>query len=186
MTMVFRMKRRVAWAVWAVLFIPFAYMSGVVMPKVQGEMARLSADPSCAVPLDLHVLGFEEAEVTALFECLGAAGREVYREATLREDAIYPITYAALLSFTIWALAGLAGAARWRVLMAFLPWVAVGFDLIENHNIVALIDAYPFMDARTVDMASLGNQLKWSFVFISVAVMLASAAIAAVRVVRGK
>ena len=184
--MAFRMKRRVAWAVWAVLFIPFAYMSGVVMPKVQGDMARLSTESSCSVPLDLHMFGFEEAEVAALFDCLGAAGREVYREATMREDAIYPITYAAMLSFTIWALAGLAGAARWRVLLAFLPWVAVGFDLIENHNIVALIDTYPMMDMRTVDMASLGNQLKWSFVFVSVAVMLTSASVAAVRVVRGK
>lgn len=184
--MAFHMKRRVAWAVWAVLFVPFAYMSGVVMPGVQSEMIRLSADPACTVPLDLHVLGFEETDVKALMDCLGAAGREVYRQGTLREDALYPITYAALLSFTIWALAGLAGIVRWRVLLSLLPWVAVGFDLVENHNIVALIDAYPAMDARRVDMASLGNQLKWSFVFISVTVMLASASVAAVRVVRGK
>lgn len=184
--MAFRMKRRVAWAVWAVLFIPFAYMSGVVMPSVQDEMARLSADPKCSVPLDLKVLGFEEADVVAVLECLGPAGREVYRAATKREDTLYPITYAALLSFTIWALAGLAGVARWRVILALLPWVAVGFDLIENNNIVALIDSYPEMDVRMVDMASLGNQLKWSFVFISVAIMLFSAAASAVRVVRGK
>ena len=175
-----------AWAVWAILLIPFIYMAAVVMPGVQQQMMSVADDPHCAVPLDLMMFGISDEAALTHLACMGETGRAVYRAAELKQDTIYPLFYGAFLAFTLWALASFGGITRNRGLLVLLPIIAVAFDYMENHYIVELIDQFPHLAEGTVDMASMGNQMKWSFAMLSMVMVLILAALGGIRVWRGR
>lgn len=173
-----------AWLVWAILLIPFGYMAGVVMPGVQHRMESVADDPACSTPLDLMLFGFTDEAAHRSLQCMGEEARPVYRAAELREDAVYPVCYGAFLAFTLWALASFGGITRNRGLLVLLPIIAVAFDYMENHYVVELIDQFPNLEEHTVDMASMGNQMKWSFAMLSMLMVLILAALGGIRVWR--
>jgi len=181
-----KVSRGKAWAVWGVLFVPYLYLAAVVMPGLMADMQAVALDATCAKPLDLFLFGFTEAQANGVFTCLGDAGMAVYRAGELLQDAVYPVIYALFLSFTLWALSGFMVSGRKRVLLALLPFMAMTFDFMENSHIVQLIDQYPTLDAGTVLKASVGNQLKWFFAFVSIGLIVMFALLSAVRVVRGR
>jgi len=156
----------------------------VVMPAAQSQMKSASNDAECAQPLDLYYFGFTHADAYRALECLGESGRTLYRKVELREDAVYPISYGLFLSFSLFLLASDGGLRRKRWLLAFLPWMAVAFDFMENHYIVLLIDQFPQLGSDIVRMASIGNQLKWFFAAFSVLLLLWVATVSAIRLMR--
>jgi hypothetical protein len=179
-------RRGGAWMVWAILFVPYAYMAAVVMPNVQAEMEAAAADPSCARPLDLRLWGFTEMDVAKTFSCLGEAGLAVYTAAEQNEDVIYPLLYGVFLAFTLFHLCGFAGIRRNRMLVAMLPLLAMGFDLVENFHIVQLAQQFPLLDKGTLHWASLGNQFKWSFAFASIGLILIFLMLGTIRELRSR
>lgn len=170
--------------VWMVLFVPYLYLAAVVMPGVQHDVQAVALDAGCATPLDLFIVGIDRADALKALECMGQEGRDIYRAAEVREDAVYPISYGLLLAFTLWALSGFAGIRTKKGLLALLPFLAVAFDYVENAHIVQLIDQFPNLSEETVEMASLGNQFKWSFAFVSMALILILLALGGIRMWR--
>lgn len=181
-----KISRGKAWAVWGVLFVPYLYLAAVAMPGLMEDMKAVAVDAACAKPLDLFLFGFTEAQAMEVFGCLGEAGRAVYRAGELSQDTVYPVSYALFLSFTLWALSGLMVTGRKRFFLTLLPFVAMIFDFVENAYIVQLIDQYPELDASTLLKASVGNQMKWFFALVSIALIVVFALLSAVRVVRGR
>lgn len=183
--MPFSIPTKTAWAIWAALFICYLYMGAIVMPGVMERVNAVASNPSCAAILDLKLFGISEVQANEALTCMGEQGRSVYRSAELKEDFIYPISYGLLLCFSLFCLAGFFGANKLRWLLAALPLLTIGFDILENSHIVQLIDQYPNFDAATLRMASLGNTLKWSFAFPSIGLTLVLGGWALVKRIRG-
>lgn len=171
---------------WGVLFVPYLYLAVVAMPGLMVDMRAVALDASCAKPLDLFLFGFTEAQATQVFECLGDSGMAVYQAGERLQDAIYPLSYALLMSFTLWALSGITVSGRKRALLTVLPLLAMAFDYVENAHIIQLIDQYPALGAETVLKASVGNQLKWFFVFLSIGFIGLFGLLSTLRVARGR
>jgi len=181
-----KISRGKAWAVWGVLFVPYLYLAAVAMPGLMDDMNAVAVDATCAKPLDLFLFGFTEAQATEVLGCLGDEGMAVYRAGEQMQDTVYPVIYALFLGFTLWALSGFMVTGRKRFLLTLLPFIAMIFDFVENAHIVQLIDQYPDVNASTLLKASVGNQLKWFFAFVSIALIVVFALLSAVRVVRDR
>lgn len=179
------MGKGVKWAVWAVLFVGYAYMAAVVMPGLMSDIQAVSETATCARPLDLFLTGFSLNDVERSFTCMGPSGLEVYRAGEVRDDVLYPIAYGLFLTFTIWALSGATVRGRFRILLVMLPVLTVGFDLGENAHIVQLIDQFPDLQENTVHRGAWFNRIKWAFAFLSILTVLVLASMHAWRLIRG-
>lgn len=177
MKMINGMSARTRWAIGVLLFMAYGYMAAVVMSGLMADLQAAAPDAACAKALDLHIFGFTMVEADRALQCMGDAGRAVYRAGEQRQDVAYPIVYGLFLLFTIWALSGIIIRAGLRSVLMLLPVLTVLLDFWENALIVELIDQFPQLMGPTVARCSMANSLKWGFAFASMlsVLMLAGA-----------
>lgn len=137
-----------------------------VMPRLGAEVMNSPG----AGPLDLK-FAYSPAEAFATIDAFTDQGRAAYRLFLLSADIAYPISYTLMFG---WAIVLLARGTRlapvsWPLIP---PLLLLGFDLLENTSIVALLSAYPAKSMALAIAASVFTTLKWIMVGVTIAVLL--------------
>jgi len=97
----------------------------------------------------------------------GAQGRVYYLRYQFR-DFIYPLVYGMLLMGLIYRMIKPRSLNFW----VFLPWIAVGFDFIENYYLRVIFYDYPEIYSSKVTIASWATSLKWFFILFSLIIFV--------------
>jgi len=102
-------------------------------------------------------------------DAYGPQGRVFYLRYQFR-DFIYPLVYGLLLMGLLYRMIKPRTINFW----IFLPWIAVGFDFIENYMLRVIVYDYPEIYSSKVAMASLATSLKWFFILFSIVIFIMS------------
>ena len=103
--------------------------------------------------------------ISETLNAYGAQGRVYYLRYQFR-DFIYPLVYGLLLMGLIYRMIKPRSINFW----VFLPWIAVGFDFIENYYLRVIVYDYPEIYSTKVAIASWATSLKWFFILSSLVV----------------
>jgi len=113
---------------------------------------------------DLSPSGYSYQHAVSLLEELGNEGRQIYLSRQLPLDFIYPglfaISYTLLL---IWLYSKSVKDTSKIFYLAFIPALGGLFDYLENIYIIRMINAFPDLPARLVQVASTFTLLKSIF-----------------------
>lgn len=152
--------------IFAVLDVLFM---GVILPRIQASLEALSGGVG---PIDLRFFS-TPAQVNAMIEAYGEAGRASYRLVELTADILYPIVYtfffALLLSWLLQRAFASGSSARRLNLVPVGAWL---FDLLENLGIVALLSIYPNTSGLLAWATILFTVVKWVFAFATLVLIL--------------
>lgn len=142
---------------------------------------RLTAASGGSGPLDLEFY-YSAQEALRRVDAYGDEGRLFYAAVESIGDVIYPIVYAFGLGvlLTLTGRRAFAPSSSWRRLNA-LPFVILLFDYLENLSILALLWSHPAQWAGVAGLAGIFTSLKWISLGTTLAVLLASVALAIVR-----
>ena len=92
----------------------------------------------------------------------GERGRQVYAVSHLTADVIFPLVYAFFFSLSITYTFRRSFSLSSRVQkLKYLPFVLLGFDLLENFFLVILLLAFPQPLAALAFIAGLVTAVKW-------------------------
>ena len=113
---------------------------------------------------DLSPSGYSYSQAISLLEELGDEGREIYLSRQLPLDFVYPglfaISYTLLL---IWLFSkGIKDTSK-IFYLAFIPALGGLFDYLENIYIIRMINSFPDLSPRLVQVASTFTLLKSIF-----------------------
>jgi hypothetical protein len=141
----------------AALVLVLAFV-GWLFPSHQAQMTAAAGQP-------VQILDIRSAytldEVKALFDALGAQGREVYATVAGRTDMAFPLAYGTFFVLVLAALLKPLTTADSRLrLLALLPLPGMAFDLLENGRILALLAQYPQLSAEAVAAAERATRFK--------------------------
>ncbi|RLD64296.1 MAG: hypothetical protein DRI84_08800 [Bacteroidetes bacterium] len=100
--------------------------------------------------------------LSELMHSYGPQGRLFYLKYQFR-DFVYPFIYGLLLMGVLVRLIRPKTFNIW----IFIPWLAVGFDFIENYFLRIIFYDFPQIVESKVSIASWASTLKWSFILIS-------------------
>ena len=107
------------------------------------------------VLFDMSPMGYNPAQAMALLTSLGTEGRAAYLSVQLPLDFIYPgmfaISYALLIT---WVLKQYLSHDSKLFYVALLPFIAGGFDYLENVSIIVMLDSFPDVAGDLVRRAS--------------------------------
>ena len=113
----------------------------------------------------------------------GPEGRSLHILITLATaDLLYPVDYSLFLALVIistYRQAFPAGSLLRYIALA--PFIAAGFDLLENACSVTLLSTYPAQPVLIAQLAGCITTLKWVFVVLSVFLALISFAASRLR-----
>lgn len=142
-----------------VLYIPFpAYL----FKNLETRMNTLAGE--VIGPIDL-LMGFNPERIMYMVATYGPVGRSVYAFGELTTDVAYPIIYSYLLA-TILSLLFRNRADKGFRVVNVLPLLILGFDLMENVCIVALLKSYPNLSFTLASICSILTNLKWAMFLI--------------------
>jgi len=116
------------------------------------------------------MLSYDLGQLRELFSAYGSEGIQIYKNFQII-DFIYPVIYGSLL---LGLLVRLKININFRVAYAW-PFAAVFFDYSENLIIRHLINLYPNLteaQEKLVNLASICTNLKWSFVALSILLII--------------
>jgi len=113
---------------------------------------------------DLSPSGYSYQHAVSLLEELGNEGRQIYLSRQLPVDFVYPglfgFSYTLLL---IWLFSKSVKDTSKIFYLAFIPALGGLFDYLENIYIIRMINAFPDLSARLVQVASTFTLLKSIF-----------------------
>ena len=113
---------------------------------------------------DLSPSGYSYSQAISLLEELGDEGREIYLSRQLPLDFVYPglfaISYTLLL---IWLFSKSIKDTSKIFYLAFIPALGGLFDYLENIYIIRMINSFPDLSPRLVQVASTFTLLKSIF-----------------------
>jgi len=113
---------------------------------------------------DLSPSGYSYQHAISLLEELGSEGRQIYLSRQLPVDFVYPglfgVSYTLLL---IWLFSKSVKDTSKIFYLAFIPALGGLFDYLENIYIIRMINAFPDLSARLVQVASTFTLLKSIF-----------------------
>ena len=123
---------------------------------------------------------YSAADLAAMAEAYGEAGRAAYVRLRWTFDVAFPIVYGFFLLTTItWAFGrAFPSRSRWQ-LANLAPLAAVAFDLLENTTTTLVMLAYPEPAEVAAALAPAASALKWLFVAASWVLLLIGLAAAA-------
>lgn len=173
-----RLEQYARWWVILVLVGIVILFQVVIMPRALFAHLVGSAGPLDVLPFYMPDRAY------AMMETYGEAGRAAYRKAALTVDVLYPIVYTLCLSLLVVWLGQHCPLAQGRLHRAsVIPFGALLFDLAENASVAALLSAYPTRLTGLAWLAAACTLLKWSFVGVSLLVVLgvAGCALSSVR-----
>ena len=116
---------------------------------------------------DLSPSGYSYQHAMSLLEELGNEGRQIYISLQLPLDFVYPglfaVSYTLLL---IWLFAKSIKDTSRIYYLAFIPALGGLFDYLENVYIIRMINSFPDLSPRLVQIASTFTLLKSIFTTI--------------------
>ena len=116
---------------------------------------------------DLSPSGYSYSHAMSLLEELGNEGRQFYISRQLPLDFIYPglfaVSYTLLL---IWLFSKSVKDTSKIFYLAFIPALGGLFDYMENIYIIRMINSFPDLSARLVQVASTFTLLKSIFTIV--------------------
>ena len=122
-----------------------------------------SCAPNMAL-FDMSPSGYSHQYAISLLERLGDTGRTVYLTRQLPLDFIYPglfaVSYSLLL---IWLFSKSVKDTSRIFYLAFTPALGGLFDYLENIYIIRMVNSFPDLSARLVQVASTFTVLKSVF-----------------------
>ena len=108
------------------------------------------------VLFDMSPMGYSYNQAIELLISLGVDGRNSYLFVQLPLDFIYPglfsVSYALLIT---WMLKQYLPKHSKLFLIAFVPFLAGGFDYLENISIITMLKRFPNISENLVSSASL-------------------------------
>ena len=126
---------------------------------------------------DLSPSGYSYSQAISLLEELGDEGREIYLSRQLPLDFVYPglfaISYTLLL---IWLFSKSIKDTSKIFYLAFIPALGGLFDYLENIYIIRMINSFPDLSPRLVQVASTFTLLKSIFTTVFFLLLLAGLA----------
>ena len=155
----------------------FFFYIGAVLPgqarKVE-EYAGEVATPDSA-------LFYTASDIYASAAAFGADGRSEYVLARATFDVAWPLVYAIFLSMLLsWLLRRCFIDTDRRRLLNLLPWLALGFDYLENFAAAVTVGRYPSKTPVLADVATVFTMAKWA-TLSSAFVLVIVLAVVAVR-----
>lgn len=145
------------------------FMIGV-MPFVS---QKLEVYTQGAGPIDLEIPTYTVDRAYELLTAYGEEGRAFYKTLELTVDVIYPLVYGfafALALAFLWSR--VAPGKRWVYFVPLLVLLGMGFDFLENAGIVTLLSYFPQPAIIIARITSVCSFLKWSFDFMSIALII--------------
>ncbi len=141
------------------LLVIYILFAALVMSGMVGSSAEKIQ------PLDL-LFSYTPTQAYDLITGYGDK-RATYAYMSLTADTAYPMIYTALFMVLIMQLA----KTLWpdhpgRHRLALVPLCAFVFDLLENHSIRKMLNAFPERLDNVAETASAFTSLKWSSVYV--------------------
>lgn len=151
------------------LMVIFMILSMVVFPAVSRRLTELSGGTGM---IDM-LTGYTPSQVFGMVAAYGEDGRSLYTLSSLTADTLFPLDYALLFALILTATYRRA-FPRGRLLrvLALAPFLAGGFDLLENLGVVTLLAAYPQQPVLVAQVTGLFTTFKWSALVITVILLL--------------
>ncbi len=138
-----------------------------------GRLVRMTGGAGI---LDLQN-GYSVNRAYEILSGLGPAGRAYYLRAILPMDFIFPLTYTLFyLSTMLWILKATPALNKWMNLIVFVPLLTVLFDYAENIMIINMLVSFPQQLTLTAKAANVFTMLKFNFVSLNAAIIVAMAA----------
>ncbi|NRB41484.1 MAG: hypothetical protein HRU20_23935 [Pseudomonadales bacterium] len=113
------------------------------------------------VLFDMSPMGYSYIQAIELLTSLGVDGRNAYLSVQLPLDFIYPgmfsVSYALLIT---WMLKQYLPKDSKLFFIAFVPFLAGGFDYLENISIIAMLVSFPDISENLVSSASVFTIVK--------------------------
>lgn len=145
------------WKVIVALLLLQMGFSGLVFPHYQQQIDTIAGKPLQVLDLRMQ---YSQAEVIALLQQMQPTGRTILATVSGKVDMVYPLIYGLLLTLLLLRLSAPLPARyyRWLVLA---PILAVGFDYVENSQILRMLRLFPEIPETLVAFSSLMTSLKW-------------------------
>jgi len=147
----------------ASLFVLFIVFNTLIFPQFSFEYKGYSLQV-----LDLR-FAYNKSEVMNLFTKLGEEGRTTYMIVECTADLVYPFIYTFLLAGLLFRFS--RNSAFQNII--YFPFFVLGFDLLENINIIYMLDSYPEVSSSNVDIGAFFTKMKWILVFLNIVSIIA-------------
>ncbi|MBP8863400.1 MAG: hypothetical protein KBH71_04045 [Anaerolineae bacterium] len=136
----------------------FVLFTALTLPGQTAEAERMAQ--GAGVP-DTS-LWYTPADLTAMAESYGPAGRQAYLQARWTFDLIFPLAYTAFLVTAIgWLARRISGPSdRWQM-ANLLPVLGMALDYLENIAASIVMARYPAPSPVAVHLAPIFTLLKW-------------------------
>lgn len=153
----------------SILIVLFLVLFLVVFPLATAQLASYSG----GVRLVDSLYSYSPAEVYGMIAAYGDQGRPFYILTTLTADLLFPLDYAFLLALLIVATYRRAfPGGRMARPMSLFPFLTALADLLENACLVTLLAGYPGQLIFIAQAGSFFTTVKWSFLIISLVLVL--------------
>ena len=161
-------------------FLLFLILTIIVVVAMGTVTPQILAQSGGAPILDIRP-GYTFADVEHLFTVLGEQGRQLYT--TLQViDLIFPLAYSMTLTLALTSvITKLFPEGHSMEKAVSLPILGMIFDYLENITIATLIASYPNLSPLAVSVASVFTQLKWSFIILTITLLVILVVLALIR-----
>ncbi|CAA0092542.1 Uncharacterised protein [BD1-7 clade bacterium] len=137
------------------VFLLFVITNLVYASMLVYSLPLVSSYAPESVLFDMSPTGYSYHQAVALLTSLGVDGRSAYLTVQLPLDFIYPgmfsVSYALLIT---WLLKQYTPEDSKLFYIAFIPFVAGGFDYLENIGIIAMLKNFPHVSENLVTTTS--------------------------------
>jgi hypothetical protein len=173
------MARLGSWRVWLPLAAGYAVFAGLFFGS-SVPFAIPQVEATCGAPPPDMRFGGRAADVHAFLVGCGPAGRQAYHSLQLA-DLAYPLVFAAFLASSLALVLRHLAPGRPRLLaLAAIPFVASGFDYLENVCAWSALAAFP-SPAVTDGLLGMASVAKTTTSWVAGALLIAGAVALAAR-----
>jgi hypothetical protein len=161
--------------------VVFLLFSVLVLPRQSATAEEVAGDAGSP---DMSFY-YSADDLYRMAEAYGEQGREAYVRARFTFDLVWPLVYTLFLVTAISWLFGktFAHDSRWQW-ANLTPVLGALFDYLENVSTSLVLGRYPDPTAVVDVLAPVFTLLKWVFLAVSFALLIAGAVIAAWRWIR--
>ena len=116
---------------------------------------------------------YDKAEIQEFFSLLKEEGRQIHADTTGILDMIFPLTYGSffILLSAFFLKKIIPSESNW-IYLALIPVLLMIVDYVENFNTLAMLEAFPDLDAQKVRDASRITGIKNILTYASQAIVL--------------
>jgi hypothetical protein len=104
--------------------------------------------------LDMMPMGYDADYVNTLLNTLGEEGRQTYLVKQIPVDLIYPFLFGVSYCLVIAYFLNKIGKLESLFYLCLLPVIGGFFDYLENVGIIALLNTYPDLSTRLIQVTN--------------------------------